>query len=107
MGAIRVLSFEHKRKRFALLLLLPAIITIFGLLLAPMVYAFWMSLNVIDFQTREYHFVFFRNYGEIITDSRTANSFITTIYFSISTIVVCIVLAFLLALLLNLRSRRL
>jgi ABC-type sugar transport system permease subunit len=66
-----------------------------------MLYAFWMSLNVIDFQTREYHFVFFRNYGEIFTDSRTANSFITTIYFSISTIIVTIVLSFLLALLLN------
>ncbi len=94
-------SLEKKNKKFAFYLMLPAILLIFGLLLVPMIYAFWMSLNNINFQTRQYTFVFLKNYTSIFTDARTSKSFITTIIFSITVLSFTIVLSFLFALLLN------
>ncbi|HHV62690.1 MAG TPA: sugar ABC transporter permease [Firmicutes bacterium] len=86
---------------FGSILITPAMLAIVGLLFYPMIYAFWMSLNNIDFGTGKFSFAGLQNYIDLFFDPRIIKSFKATLVFSVGVTVITLALSLLLALLLN------
>jgi N,N'-diacetylchitobiose transport system permease protein len=90
------------------LLLLPALATIFALVLYPLVQTFWLSFHDAGIPwlrdgTKE--FIALDNYTEIFTDDLYRQVFITTAVFGIACVIGTMVLGLLVALLLNQRFK--
>jgi len=85
-------------------LIAPSTLVIFGVLLIPIVFAFYMSLNKITFKGADtiYTFVGISNFTDLVTnDPWFVESLITTIVFTILTVVAEIVLGIGIAVVLN------
>jgi N,N'-diacetylchitobiose transport system permease protein len=90
------------------LLLLPALVTIFALVLYPLVQTFWLSFHEAGIPwlrdgTKE--FVSLDNYTEIFGDELYRRVFVTTAVFGIACVVATMVVGLLVALLLNQRFK--
>jgi N,N'-diacetylchitobiose transport system permease protein len=90
------------------LLLLPAFVTIFALVLYPLVETFWLSFHDAGIPwlrdgTKE--FVALENYTEIFTDELYRRVFVTTAVFGIACVLGTMVVGLLVALLLNQRFK--
>ena len=96
----------EKKGNVVLLLLLPSLILIFGLLIYPLIYSFYISL--LDFNlTRPgvAPFIGLNNYVRALSDDLFLSSFLRTIYFSVVTVCTEIVLGVAIALLLKQKFR--
>ncbi|HCZ06056.1 MAG TPA: ABC transporter permease [Thermotogae bacterium] len=97
---------EKKKRRLGYLLILPALLIIFFVLLFPLVYALYLSFfDVFVGRTLKLTFVGLRNYLEIMVDSGWWRSFLNTLYFVLADIFIGIPLGFVSALALNRRLR--
>ena len=86
------------------LLIAPGTLIIFGVVLAPILFAFYMSLNRISFRGADtlYSFAWFRNYADVfLRDPWFNQSLITTMMFTILTVSAEIILGVAIALVLN------
>ncbi|MDK2896812.1 MAG: multiple sugar transport system permease protein [Candidatus Atribacteria bacterium] len=104
-GNSLISSFEKKRN-VILLLLLPSMVLIFGLLIYPLIYSFYISL--LDFNlTRPgvTPFIGLNNYIQALSDGFFLSSLLRTIYFAGVTVSVEIVLGLAVALLLKQKFR--
>lgn len=81
--------------------MLPAIILTVGILIYPIINAFWISLNKINFMTGEYKFIVFKNYIDIILKSELLKSLQVTFIYSLCVIFGTLILGLIIALLLN------
>jgi N,N'-diacetylchitobiose transport system permease protein len=90
------------------LLLLPAFVTIFALVLYPLVATFWLSLydaGIPWLRDGTKEFVALDNYTEIFTDELYRRVFVTTAVFGIACVLGTMVMGLLVALLLNQRFK--
>jgi N,N'-diacetylchitobiose transport system permease protein len=90
------------------LLLVPALVTIFALVLYPLAQTFWLSLHEAGIPwlrdgTKE--FVALENYTEIFTDDLYRRVFLTTAFFGSACVIGTMVVGLLVALLLNQRFK--
>jgi len=95
-------DYDPKEIRLAILFLLPSFITIFGLILYPLVYSIYMSLT--DYSLRRpgiINFVGLRNYIELFQSSDFQTLLLRTIYYTILTVSLTLLSGLGIALLLN------
>lgn len=85
----------------AYLLILPSMIIIFGILLYPILYSFVMSFCKVIFSDNTFQFVGLQNYIEMFRDSYFVNSITLTVYFTIVTVFLEIILGVGIAMVLN------
>jgi N,N'-diacetylchitobiose transport system permease protein len=109
-GAREARSFRglFDNKILPWLLLVPALVTIFALVLYPLAQTFWLSLHEAGIPwlrdgTKE--FVALENYTEIFTDDLYRRVFVTTAVFGIACVIGTMVVGLLVALLLNQRFK--
>lgn len=81
----------------------PAVLIIFGLGLFPVIYSIWLSFNKVHPMTFDTAFVGMANYVEIFTNRDFWYSLGLTLYFTIVSITIQLVLGTLVAMLLNQR----
>ncbi|AJY76894.1 carbohydrate ABC transporter permease [Paenibacillus beijingensis] len=89
-------------KTFAWLNIAPAILLVFGIVLFPLIQTFLYSLQNMELiSDNKGQFVGLQNYAELLSDPDFWGSFGRTIYFSLASIAMELVLGLLIALLLN------
>lgn len=98
----RGLSLSDRSLKY--LMLAPAATVLFGFILYPLAYSFWLSLHRYDL-VRPGTFIGLSNYAAMLTDARMLNSLRATLIFAIAAFVIEIVVGFGLALLLAQRIR--
>jgi len=97
---------EKKKRTLGYLIILPALLIIFFVLLFPLLYALYLSFfDVFVGRTLRLTFVGLRNYLEIMKDPGWWRSFLNTVYFVVADVFVGIPLGFLSALALNRRLK--
>lgn len=94
-------SVMDSKRTLVVLLVLPSLIVIFGVLLYPILYSFYMSLSKINFAARTSSLTGFENYARMLQDKYFLNSISITIYFTVITVFSEIVLGVAMALVLN------
>ena len=104
-GALRTSLKLNMRVLEPYLYLMPALL-IFGVFMfAPLIFAFYLALTDWDLISSNYDIVWFENFIRLATDHRFVRAVKNTVYFSMVTVPVQMVLALTLALLLNERIR--
>ena len=104
-GALRTSLKLDMRVLEPYLYLMPAFL-IFGVFMfAPLIFAFYLALTDWDLISSNYDIVWFENFVRLATDDRFGRAVKNTVYFSMVTVPVQMVLALTLALLLNERIR--
>lgn len=101
----RLNSIVESNKKLAALLILPSILIIFGVMLYPIIYSLFMSVNKINYATKSMHFIGLTNYINMFKSSYFLNSISLTLYFSIFTVIAEITLGVAIALVLNEKFR--
>jgi len=97
---------EKRKKTLGYLIILPALLIIFFVLLFPLLYALYLSFfDVFVGRTLRLTFVGLRNYLEIMKDPGWWRSFLNTVYFVVADLFVGIPLGFFSALALNRRLK--
>lgn len=87
-----------------LLLTLPALVAILAVVLIPIVSSFWLSLQQKDLSRPQYDaFIGFKNYLTLLRDSRYLNSLWVTFRFSLTSVILEVILGVSIALVLNQR----
>lgn len=87
-----------------LLLTLPALVAILAVVLIPIVSSFWLSLHQKDLSRPQYDaFIGFKNYLTLLRDSRYLNSLWVTFRFSLTSVIMEVILGVSIALVLNQR----
>jgi multiple sugar transport system permease protein len=94
--------FSHERW-LAWALILPAMVVVFALILAPILRAFWMSLHLVDLKRPALGqpFVGLGNYIDVLNDVYFWKSIVRTFYFMIASIAIEMVAGVAVAMLLN------
>lgn len=92
---------KNKQSRTAYGMIAPAVLIIFGLGLFPVIYSIWLSFNKVHPMTFETSFIGLDNYAEIFLNREFWMSLGLTLYFTVASIVIQLVLGTLIALLLN------
>jgi len=95
--------FIDTERWLAWVLIFPALVTVFGLILMPIVHAFWMSLHTIDLKRPAIGtpFIGLGNYIDILSDPYLWASIGRTFYFMIVSIAIEMVIGIAIATLLN------
>ena len=105
MDRNKVVSRSALRKReirFALLLVLPAVLIVFGLYVYPALLTIVYSFSNVDMASLSVkNFVGLTNYTNLLSDPDFRTTIVRTIYFSSMIVLVTVVISFLIALLLN------
>ena len=97
---------ERRKRTLGYLIILPAILIIVFVLLFPLLYALYLSFFKVTLGRQiKLDFVGIKNFIDIFSDSDWWESFLNTIYFVLSDILVGIPLGFISALLLNKKIR--
>jgi len=73
---------EKAERRFALLMLLPALLVVFVVMAFPWAYSFWLSLNEMDIFAKTWTFVGLDNYIATLPDPSSVHAFLRTVWFS-------------------------
>ncbi len=96
-------KFTDRERWLAWALILPALITVFGLIIIPILRAFWMSLHIIDLKRPAIGtpFVGLGNYIDILSGGYFWAAVGRTFYFMIISIIIELVLGIAIAVLLN------
>jgi len=83
-GSIRfgLTRMEKAERRFALLMLLPALLVVFVVMAFPWAYSFWLSLNEMDIFAKTWTFVGLDNYIATLPDPSSVHAFLRTVWFS-------------------------
>lgn len=99
---------QHSRPIFddprtlGLLLIAPAMLAIFGVVLLPMLNSLWLSFQQHDLsRPQENAFIWFRNYADLLQDPRYLNSLQATLKFSLFSVLIELVLGVAIAIVLN------
>jgi len=99
---------QHARPIFddprtlGLLLVAPAMLAIFGVVLLPMLNSLWLSFQLHDLsRPQENAFIWFRNYADLLQDPRYLNSLQATLKFSLFSVLIELVLGVAIAIVLN------
>lgn len=94
---------EPKESRYAAILLSPSFVLIFLLVVIPMIVAFYLSLNKVNFVAGEMKLVpvGLDNYAKLLSDSRFLPTIGRTLWFTILRVVLSLAIGLSLALLLN------
>jgi multiple sugar transport system permease protein/N,N'-diacetylchitobiose transport system permease protein len=93
---------DLSEQKFAWIIILPAVIIVFGIVLFPIIQTFIYSiknLDIVSGSTGE--FVWLKNYHYVLTDPNFWDTFARTIYFTVASIVLELTIGILIALLLN------
>ena len=85
----------------------PAMLIIMGLGLFPVLFTLWFSLNDVNPGSLATKFVGLKNYAEVMSTHAFWNSLKITLYFSVVSVIIQIILGTLTALLLNQNFKRL
>jgi ABC-type sugar transport system permease subunit len=89
-------------RTLGLLLVAPAMLAIFGVVLFPMFNSLWLSLQRHDLsRPQEDAFIWFRNYSDLLHDPRYLNSLLATLKFSLFSVVIELTLGVAIAMTLN------
>lgn len=97
----RAPRFQLSDTAFALLMIAPALIVVGAVLLFPLAYSFWTSLNEVSTSDLSMTFTGLSNYATAIQDGLFPTALRNTIYFAVLTIVGTTVLGLAIALVLN------
>ncbi len=101
-GGLRRWANRISEKGFALLLLFPTLLVVLGLGVFPIVYSLVLSLFTMRLNVpRPPSFAGLANYGRMITDAAFWDSILKTLYFTVATVGLVVLLALACALLLN------
>jgi len=73
---------EKAERRFALLMLLPALVVVFAVMAFPWAYSFWLSLNDMNIFTQTWTFVGLDNYVTALPKPSSVDAFLRTVWFS-------------------------
>lgn len=95
----------RRESTVGLLFVSPMVLGVIGLCLVPFVYVIWYSLHDWNVFTGDFTFIGLDNYNRLLHDSVAGKSLGVTAVFMIALMVINIVLAMVLALLLNQRLR--
>lgn len=95
------MSLSDSNKNLPLVLIAPSIIIIFGVLIYPIIYSIYMSLNNINFAQRSFEFAGLTNYAKMFFDANFINSVKLTIIFVTISVFFEIVLGTAIAVVLN------
>ena len=89
-------------RTLGLLLIAPAMLAIFGVVLLPMLNSLWLSFQQHDLsRPQENAFIWFRNYVDLLQDPRYLNSLQATLKFSLFSVLIELVLGVAIAIVLN------
>lgn len=99
----RQARFQLGERALAIMLVSPTLLIVFGLTIYPIVYAFWLSLHQVDLikARDDVPFVGLANYVTALTTSYFWDSSWRTLYFTVVSLVVQVVLGVAVALVLN------
>lgn len=87
--------------QFALLFVLPVIVFVLAMVVYPIAYSLWLSLQVVDLRIGLYKFSGLVQYAKALQDERVPIAFAVSIEFSILTVLLCTFLGLGMALVLN------
>jgi multiple sugar transport system permease protein len=88
-------------EKLALFFVLPSVIVIFGVLMYPIIYSFFMSLSNLNLETRIMKFTGLSNYIKLIHDQEFLSSILLTLFFTVVTVFFEMALGTCMALVLN------
>lgn len=99
IGSHRRLALSEKRLPY--LLTLPSLLTIFGVLIIPILYSLFLSVHNLVFSSRTYEFVGLKHYIAMFSDKSFLNSIWQTLVFTVLSVAAEMVLGVGVALVLN------
>jgi len=85
-------SNQRAESRFAFWSVSPSLILMMGLIIGPMLYAFWISLHRVNFMFPERPFIGFENYVDMFQDQGFQSSLLRTLYFMAVSILAQVIL---------------
>jgi len=94
-------SLIGRDDKLALSLIIPSALIIFGVMLFPMIYSFFISLSKINLENNTMEFIGLSNYIHLFQDVNFISSIFTTLCFTVVTVFFEIVLGICMALVLN------
>lgn len=94
-------KMERAERRFALLMLTPALVMVFAIMAFPWGYSFWLSLNEMNIFTQTWTFVGLENYQKTLPNEAAINAFGRTVWFSALLVIGTNVVGMAMALILN------
>lgn len=94
-------SFQKGEEPFALFMIIPSVIVIFGVMLYPIIYSFILSFNKLNLATRTLNFTGLKNYIAMAGDAEFFQSIAATLIFTVITVFFEMVLGMCMALVLN------
>ncbi len=98
---VRLTRIERSERRFAFLMLLPALVVVFAVMAFPWGYSFWLSLNELNIFTKQWTFVGLNNYIVTLPQPSSINAFLRTVWFSALLVIGTNVVGMILALVLD------
>lgn len=99
IGSHRRLALSEKRLPY--LLTLPSLLTIFGVLIIPILYSLFLSVHNLVLSSRTYEFVGLKHYIAMFSDKSFLNSIWQTLMFTVLSVAAEMVLGVGVALVLN------
>ncbi|MFN8489049.1 MAG: ABC transporter permease subunit [Caldilineaceae bacterium] len=97
----RFTRMERAERRFAFLMLVPALLVVFAIMAFPWGYSFWLSLNELNIFTKQWTFVGLNNYITTLPQPASINAFLRTVWFSALLVIGTNVVGMIMALVLN------
>ena len=79
---IGLTRMERAERRFAFLMLVPALVIVFAIMAFPWGYSFWLSLNELNIFTKQWTFVGLHNYLTALPEPASISAFLRTVWFS-------------------------
>lgn len=99
--ALKLTRTERSDRRFAILMVSPTVIAVFGVMGYPWLYSLWLSLHSVNLLTKRWAWVGLENYAKSFQDATFTSSLLRTLWFSGLVVIGGTLVGLLMALVLN------